>query len=431
MSANLEGKSKSRQPITLSGRSPRSAARGWAIVAILFISLVVVFGGGFMVFGLFFNPLVTTFHWSHTQVATLVTTECLLIAVVSPLVGWVLERIEARFSIAAGAIVATLAYLIASQAHTFSAMLLAYALLGIALGCATFVPLPIVVTQWFTEKRGLAMGVVISGAPFGGLVMTELVSRVILTSGWRAAYVAIAVPTLLIVVPLALIVVRNQPTHAAAHGSKPGPSQPGYAIAEGLRTRVFWLLIGTAFCYGFIIALGLSHVVEYLIGIGYAPATAASIFALLTLTAFLGCLLAGWIGDQVGNRTTIAFALFLIMGAYLALLNPRNPVLMGIFQLGFGFAGAAPTALLLLVLAQTVGLKHFAFFSGFVSFAMTFGNAVGPVVGGRMFDMSHSYTAALELGAAVALLAALFTVALPKPQFAERGEAKPEEQSAV
>jgi MFS family permease len=122
-------------------------------------------------FGLFFHPLASAFHWSYTRIAALITVECLMIAVASPIVGWVLERIEARFAISFGAAVATVAYLIAGGAHSFVSMLLAYGLLGISLGCSTFVPLPIVVAQWFAENRGLAMGIVISGAPFGGLVM--------------------------------------------------------------------------------------------------------------------------------------------------------------------------------------------------------------------------------------------------------------------
>jgi MFS family permease len=391
--------------------------RRWAIVASLFVSLVIIFGGGFITFGLFFHPLVSAFHWSHTRIAALITVECLMIAVASPIVGWALERIEARFAISFGAAVATVAYLIASGAHSFASMLLAYGLLGISLGCSTFVPLPIVVAQWFAENRGLAMGIVISGAPFGGLVMTELVAHVILAFGWRAAYLAIGAPTLVVVIPLTLVMVRNEPARATSHEVAHGQMPPGYSIAEGLGKPVFWLLVAAALCYGFTIALGLSHVVEYLIVIGYSPATAASIFALLSLTAFLGCLIAGWIGDLLGNRAVITVSLFMMMAAYLALLNPRNPALMGLFQIGFGFTGAAPTALLMLVLAEAVGLRHFAFFSGMMSFALTLGNAIGPIVGGHLFDVTHSYSGALELGAAVALLAALFTVVLPGLQF--------------
>jgi MFS family permease len=97
---------------------------------------------------------------------------------------------------------------------------------------------------------------------------------------------------------------------------------------------------------------------------------------------------------------------------------------MGLFQFGFGFTGAAPTALLMLVLAEAVGLRHFAFFSGMVSFALTLGNAIGPIVGGHLFDVSHSYSGVLELGAAVALIAALFTVVLPRLQFLARHHAQ-------
>jgi MFS family permease len=80
----------------------------------------------------------------------------------------------------------------------------------------------------------------------------------------------------------------------------------------------------------------------------------------------------------------------------------------------------------MIMLAKAVGLRHFAFFSGMVSFASTLGNAIGPIVGGHLFDVSHSYSGALELGSVVALLAAPFTVVLPRLQFLAPHQAQAE-----
>src|SRR6516225_1016893 len=186
--------------------------RGWLIVASLFVVLLVVFGGGYNTVAVFVPALVRAFHrWSRAQVALLPSLLALSAGVSVLPIGWLLDRVEARFVMVFGAVASGLAFLIASRANTLFPMMAAYMILGVGITAATVLPASLVLANWFDARRGLAMGIAISGTTVGGMVMTLVASSVILGWGWRMAYVALGVPMIVVVVPLVALTIRSRP----------------------------------------------------------------------------------------------------------------------------------------------------------------------------------------------------------------------------
>ncbi|MGH7906698.1 MAG: MFS transporter [Candidatus Binataceae bacterium] len=389
--------------------------QGWINVASLFIILVILFGGGFLTFGVFFDPLLRQFHTSHALTAALLTSFFVTMALSEPLVGWLLERIEARFTITAGAVIAVIAYVMASRADSYALMLGAYLLLGVGIGFSIFVPVSVVVPDWFGERRGLAYGITISGAALGGVAMPELASHMITAYGWRAAYLSLALPALVIAIPLALIFVRNRPSRGRHHGNE---RAPGLETRAALTSATVWLIIAGYFLYAFTVSIALAHLIPYLIGAGFTPHNAASIFGIMQAVAVIGCIVMGVIGDWISARAAIIFTMLLLLVSYLALLGVHHTALLALFIIAFGFNVAAPTALFMMLLAEAIGLRNYAFISGIATFALTMGDASGPLAAGRIFDVSGGYAWALAMGAGVALLAAIIAAVLPRLEFA-------------
>jgi MFS family permease len=104
--------------------------RGWAIVGAFFLAAAFIQGSGFDTIGVFIAPLVKEFGWSRTQVSTLASMIALFIGVSAPLVGWLLDRIEAKWIVLAGCALSAAAFVIAGSAHSYGAMLAAYCTLG-------------------------------------------------------------------------------------------------------------------------------------------------------------------------------------------------------------------------------------------------------------------------------------------------------------
>src|ERR1700736_6346643 len=130
-----------------------------------------------------------------------------------------------------------------SRAASFNHLLLWYVLLGVGLGGSTMVPASLVITNWFKERRGTVLGVATAGMELGGVIMSLLSAHLITTSGWRTAYVVLAVPIFVIVLPLTILVVRTRPETKTVEGVDASfAPEEGLEVRQAFRTRSFWLL---------------------------------------------------------------------------------------------------------------------------------------------------------------------------------------------
>ena len=108
------------------------------------MTLFIIFGGGYLTAGVFFTPLLKQFGWGRAQLSTLQGTLAISAGISAPLIGWLLDKVEARIVMAVGAVLAGVAYLLASQVHSFTPMLGAYLLLGVGICAATLLPLSLI-----------------------------------------------------------------------------------------------------------------------------------------------------------------------------------------------------------------------------------------------------------------------------------------------
>ena len=137
--------------------------QGYLVAGCLLVSLFLLWGSGYNTAGLFIAPLLKQFGWGRTQVSMLFSVLALASGVSSPVAGRLLERVEARTIIVTGAILSGVGLIAASRANSFGPMLVGYAMLGLGLGFSTFVPTALVVSNWFGERRGIALGIVMGG----------------------------------------------------------------------------------------------------------------------------------------------------------------------------------------------------------------------------------------------------------------------------
>src|SRR6516225_8306770 len=112
-----------------------------------------------------------------------------------------------------GALAAGGAFLIASRSNSLSPMIAAYSLLGVGISAATLGPAAFVLANWFEARRGLAMGITMSGTTAGGMGMTLVANQLVSESGGRAAYGARdALIVVIVVVYTAVVVMHAPPT---------------------------------------------------------------------------------------------------------------------------------------------------------------------------------------------------------------------------
>jgi MFS family permease len=391
--------------------------QGWLIAGSLFFALFLLWGSGYNTAGLFIAPLHNQFGWDRTRVSLLFAVLALASGVSSPLAGRLLERVEARSIIVAGAILAGLGLVAASRANSFGPMLVAYTMLGLGLGFSTFVPTALVISNWFGERRGIALGIVMGGQSLGGMVMAPLVSYAIARGGWRAGELVLAVPMFVVVTPLVLALVRSHPPEDPAEDPAEAPAEtaalppgrdlfadvPGVEVAQALRTRSFWMIVLAQFLYPLAAAGAFVHMVAYLSGIGYSDTAAAWALSLVLLFATIGQPLMGVVADRIGGRRALALAFGLLAASLAMLLAATQTAVLGLFVLVFGLIVAGPIVLSPLVVAESLGVKRYGSLMGLVGFPFTLGLALGPLTAGAIYDLTTSYARAFELCAVISI----------------------------
>lgn len=386
--------------------------QGWVIVASLFVTLFLIFGSGYDTFSIFLSPLLKHFKWSRAQASELQAALAISAGLSAPLIGWLLDRIEARIVMVA-AILSGCAFVFASRVDSFGPMLAAYAILGVGLGAATLLPASLVIANWFGARRGLAMGVAFAGTSLGGAGMALVASAAISRGGWRAGYVVLGIPMIVIVVPIVVLLVRTRPAQSGAgavSGTSAADSLPGLELSQAFRTRSFWMIVLAQFLYASVAAGMVAHLATHLIDLGYKPAIAASVISLAFLFTSAGKLVMGVIADRVSAKAALA-ANFVLAGiGMLLIFGVQHTAVLIPFVIISGLTLGAPLVLVPMVTVESLGLKRFGTIGGVAGIANTLGAAMGPVITGRIYDISGSYTLAFEFfvvmclaGAAVSL----------------------------
>ncbi len=394
---------------------------GWLVVAAAFCGAMVSFGSLLIfTFGIFLKPLSTEFGWSRESISSAFGIAAMTVAVCSPALGRLLDRYGARRIVAVSMLVFGLAFgslslLTPSLAHLYAT----FFVLGLVGNGTTQMGYARAVSSWFTERRGTALALVVAGVGVGSIVFPPLAQWIIDTHGWRAAYQALGALVLAMGIPLTLLWVRECPAehaHSAEHGC---------SVREGLASRAFWLLVAMLFLSSIAVNGAITHLSPLLTDRGIRPEQAALAVSVLGAASLTGRLVTGHLLDRYfGPR--VACVLLAGVAAGILLLATASRSTTGIAAaalIGFGLGGEADVTPYLLT--RYFGLRMFSTLYGFTWTAYAIAGATGPVLMGRVFDMTRSYALLLTLLAAVTFFAALLMLFLPaypaRPTSPERG----------
>lgn len=385
-------------------------ARSWRVVGVLFVSLFLLWGpvnAG----SVFFIPVVTHFGWSRALFSSLLATAPLAAGISSPVVGWLLDRIGARSVMIAGAAAVAFSYFALSLADSAAAFFFIFIVLGVGVTASTIIPCALVITRLFREKRGLALGIAFAGIPLGGTGVTIFANFVVQRYGFRAGWQAMAAPIVLIVIPLLAVFIGALPaSDDAADAHRRGSAESasaGLEVREALVTRSFWMIAIAEVLFA-AADVGLRvHLIPFLTGAGYPPTVAAWIFGVMFLFSAAGTFMAGALADRMGGRAALALVFLAAAIGIAPLLAAAHPGAVAAFVVVFGLVRETRPPLVPIALSDSLGTRRLGALFGIEAFFGTLGFAAGPIIAGRIFDVSGSYSPAVLLFVALAALAAI------------------------
>jgi MFS family permease len=409
---------------------------GWWIVGGSFLILFITVGIGLYVPPVFLVPLQDHFGWSRAAIAGGGALAAVAIGILSPLVGVWIDRYGARRVMTAGALLMGSAFaalsLIQSLWHLYVVNLLA----AVGTACVAWIPNQALVSSWFSRRRGLAMGIALAGIGFGGMAMAPLAGLLIARLGWRLAYATLSALLLLVVVTIIRAVVRSRPADLGLRpdgeppeagtgepsregGAREGSEGPAPTFRDFARTRAFWIL-SIANLFSVFASLSIvAHLVAFLSDLGFRTQVAATALGLAIGASVAGRVLFGLLADRFAKRSVMCAALLLHGLSVLCLLFIRAPGALPTFVILFGMGLGGGAVLVPLLVGELFGLASFGRILGLVTVSATLGAAVGPVLTGRIYDVTGSYELAFVLHTVAFAVAAGAVLFLRRPAVVE------------
>ncbi len=386
---------------------------GWAVVAAgALITWMAM--GALLALPVFLAPISADTGWSRGGIGFAMTLNFLTMGIGSAFGGGLSDRHGPRVILLAGVVLLGIGMALASRAASLLEFQAIYGfLIGMAAG-SLMVPLISTVTLWFDKHRALAVSLVSSGIGVAPMTVSPFAASLVATHGWRTAELILAVAVVVLLVPAALVVRR--PPHmpaAASEGGMGGPELKA-AIRRALRSRPFVVLSLTFFACCATHAGPIFHTISYAIGCGLPPMTAVTIYSVEGFAGLVGRLLFGVLGDRLGVKRMIVAGLVaqaLAAGSYV-LATGLGDFYVVAFVFGMAYGGVMP-------LYSALARDYFApQIMGSVLGAMTLlsglGMALGPALGGWIYDHFHAYTWMYIGSLAVGLGAGAIALALPR-----------------
>jgi len=354
---------------------------GWSNLAASFTCSVLLVGSTIYAFGLYVTPFNEAFGLSRAQANTGMMILTIAIAMWSPLVGSLLDRLPGAGIMCTGG--AMLGIGLCTIANTSSLPWVCFAIagpLGLGIACAGPLAASTVVARWFRRRRGRAMGLVAVSTATGGFIMTQVGAYLILNYGWRDALQATGIGTSLIVCLVALLFIRSRPSEEQlrAGGELDGATDSESGASEDLEwptrrllhTPNFWLIACGA---GLLVASDhalLISKIPYLLDIGIDLQAASFLVACQSASSMVGKLGVGFAADRIDLRKLFAA----VAGAHLFLLaalilKPGFWTLLVVFScVGIAVGGVHP--ILTTLIATAFGSRAYGSVYGRMNLVM-------------------------------------------------------------
>ena len=394
---------------------------GWVMVATLFV-VGITFSGVRFSFGVFFKSIESEFDLTRATTSAVLSLYMVLGGVFAILCGWALDKYGPRIVILLMGISSGLSLVLTSQTSSLWQLFITYSLLA-AVGTGAAVGMVMsIVSRWFDRKRGLALGIATSGQGMGMIVIAPLATYLISDFDWRMAYLIMGLGTWFVVVPLSRILKRDPHEIGAlpdganselksAENLAGGIKRTDFSLPQALRTKSFWLMMWSWVFLASSALLVLTHFVPHITDLGFSAGEAAVVLSLFGVSTIAGRVLMGVASDRIGRKLASIICMLLKAGAMLWVTWAQDLWLFYLVASVSGFAFGGFSISLGALIGDTFGLNKIGAIFGAVEVAFGVGAAMGPAVGGLIYDATGSYSLAFLL-ATITLLVSTFLVAL-------------------
>jgi MFS family permease len=362
-------------------------------------------------YGYVFTPLageiIGEFDWTRATFSAARAPQLFVIAAASPLVGALVIRIGARRVITAGAFLLGVGFLLIALMQALWQMYALVMLLGLAVAALGDISVGQLVTRWVDRGRGLALGIVYTGSNLGGWLMVPVAVNIASRESWREAFTSLGIGALVVMLPIALLVVREPRRETGAEGGSAALAggDGDLDLSAALRTRSFWILAAALFSFFFYFLGVVDCLVLFLTDQDMPRSEAALYFSNALGLGIASKILLGAIADRIPHKAATLVIYGLLAVSSLLLLGLPEVTPMWLFVSCFAFATAARDVVYPLIVSDCFGVRYMAQIYGALMIALLPGGALGPIFAAAVHDHLGSYERAFVTFAVMNTLA--------------------------
>ena len=392
-------------------------------------------------------PISHQLGWSRTLIAGSVSAGALASLVLSPVVGWAIDRFGARPVLVVSVLVLGVAMISLAWATVPLTFYLAFAAGRIVFHTSAPIGASTVAARWFIRKRGRAIGMIFLFGAIGGVVFTMVASLVVESYGLKATWIAMGLVVLVFSVAPSLLLVAERPEDIGLlpDGEPPDSTDAekgagaivpvgvldspatvlpraqmtagtdSWTLGEAVRTKTFLLLVFMGFASFFVhTSIGV-HMGAYFRDVGLGATSAALAVSLSWSVSAVGSLIWGWVTDRIDVRYAYSGMFLFQAGSTLYLIFIGGT--LGVFLASglFGIVSAGTNVVPSVIYANYFGRSSLGRIRGLGEVGVLLGQATGPVIAGILFDLRGGYSTIFTAFVVLALVCSLLVLKVRAP----------------
>ncbi|CAN5608182.1 MFS transporter [soil metagenome] len=399
---------------------------GWIIVAVAALALIVSNGLSIGGIPVFYRSIREEFVTSgaiaadraESFIAFGATLTFLCSGLISPLAGWLIQKFPLKNLMLTGCVLLGGGLVLHASTKSVPVVYAARAMMGISLGFVGVLPSVVLVSNWFVRRRGLALGILLTGTSIGGAIIPPIATPLIERFGWRTAMILVSLIVWLILAPAILILVRSQPSElGVVPDGEPLPpltaeSTPGSAgltLSEALRSPIFWIFALAAALIFYPIFVTSQQLILQTAKLGFSAWHGSLVLSGLFAASVAGKFFFGFLSDKFEPAKVMLLCTAVMFGATFLLLD-LNATTAFLFLIPFGLGYGGAFVLIQRLAADFFGQRDYPKILGAITICETLGAAAGGLITGWLADLAGGDYTAGFYGVVAATGAALVLV---------------------
>ena len=323
-------------------------------------------------------------------------------AVFAFIAGIIIDRVGVRALMISGMFLLSATFYYYAQSDSLTDMYIIHIFQGMVLSMSGMVINVVLISKWFNDNRGLAIGVLLAGTSVGNGIFPQINTYLLTISDgdWRQVMIWLALIPLAYI-PVLFAFIKEKPEDVAVREDnqakndfKASSIEGGFTLQQTLRSANFWFLSVMAFCTFYSILAMIGHVFLMLDGEGYSPQISATGVSIIFIGGFIGKVISGKLAEMIGRKIVLVGGVAMMLLGSLLIVSSifyKNPLLIWIGLTLYGTGWGDLYTLIQLLVADLFGLIAVGKIMGVINTIDTIGGGLGPIITAVIYDSTQNY----------------------------------------